>query len=184
MTTVGVNIAVLENGSVLLTQREDVEIWCLPGGSVDTGETVAEAAIREAKEETGLDVALSRLVGIYSMPAWQLGSQHIVLFAAEPVGGTLKIDPDEVLDADFFAPDSLPEPLVWFHRQRIADVLAGVGGSVAWRQEQPWPFDEDTTRRQFYALRDNSDMSRQEFFLTYFDEDTASEIREVGPKLE
>lgn len=184
MSLIGVNVAVLRDGNLLLTQREDVEVWCLPGGSVDTGETVAEAAIREVREETGLNVVLSRLVGIYSMPAWQLGSQHIVLFAAGVVSGTVAIDPHEVLDAGFFAPDSLPEPLVWFHRQRIADALAGVGGSVAWRQVQPWPFEEDMTRRQFYARRDQSDLSRQDFFLTYFDENTANEILEVGPKSE
>lgn len=184
MTTIGVNVAVLREGRLLLTRREDVEVWCLPGGSVDAGESIAEAAIRETREETGLEVVLSRLVGIYSMPAWRIGSPHIVLFAARPMGGTLSVDPDEVLDAGFFAPASLPEPLLWFHRQRIADALAGVGGAVAWKQEQPWPFDEDMTRRQFYARRDNSELSRQEFFLTHFDEHMSNEIREVGPESE
>jgi ADP-ribose pyrophosphatase YjhB (NUDIX family) len=54
-----VNVAVIDGDRVLLTRREDFEVWCLPGGTVDEGESLAEAATREVREETGLDVRLA-----------------------------------------------------------------------------------------------------------------------------
>jgi ADP-ribose pyrophosphatase YjhB (NUDIX family) len=68
MINLGVNVAVIEDGRVLLTQREDFEVWCLPGGQVESGESLAQAAVREVREETGLHIELLRLVGIYSRP--------------------------------------------------------------------------------------------------------------------
>lgn len=169
MPNLGVNIAIVDTGRILLTRREDFEIWCLPGGGVDDGESVAQAAVREAREETGLDVVLTRLVGIYSRPTWQASGSHEVLFAAKPVGGKLRPQQSEVLDARYFDPHHLPKPLVWWHRQRILDAVNGIGGSVAWSQDVVWPFDEKLTRRELYELRDRSGLSRQEFYERYFD---------------
>lgn len=87
MTPLGVNISIIQNGKILLTKREDFEVWCLPGGAVDEGESLAQAAIREAREETGLEVELTRLVGVYSRPSWNGPGMHIVSFVARPVGG-------------------------------------------------------------------------------------------------
>lgn len=84
------HVAIIQDGEILLTKRADVEAWVLPGGQVDTGESVAEAAVREAREETGLDVQLTRLVGIYFLPRWLTGDHHSVLFTAKPVGGVLQ----------------------------------------------------------------------------------------------
>jgi 8-oxo-dGTP diphosphatase len=168
MPTLGVEIAIIRSGQILLTRREDFETWCLPGGNVDAGESTAQAAMREAREETGLDVQLERLVGIYSMPRWGRGGAHIVVFAARPAGGGLRPQPGEVVAVRYFDPDALPEPLLGWHRQRIWDALNGVGGSVAWSQAVAWPFDQDVTRPALYALRDQSGLSRQEFYLQHF----------------
>jgi 8-oxo-dGTP diphosphatase len=183
MPTLGVEIAILRSGQILLTQREDFETWCLPGGIVDAGESAAQAAVREAREETGLDVQLERLVGLYSMPRWGRGGAHIAVFAARPVGGSLRPQPGEVIAARYFDPDALPEPLLDWHRQRIRDVLDGVGGSVAWSQAAAWPFGQDVTRPALYALRDRSGLSRQEFYLQHFGRaGREGETLEVGGK--
>ncbi|MDQ6834354.1 MAG: NUDIX hydrolase [Chloroflexota bacterium] len=85
MPTLGLDVVVVEAGRVVLTRREDLGIWCLPGGGVDAGESVTHAAIREVREETGLDVHLTQVVGIYSRPRWHGGGDHMVVFAAERI---------------------------------------------------------------------------------------------------
>ena len=162
--TVGVNIAIIQNGSILLTKREDFEIWCLPGGEVDAGESLAEAAMREAKEETGLDVRLLQLVGIYSLPDWQEGN-HNVCFAAAAVGGELRLADGETIDVAYFPVDDLPDDLVPWHRQRIHDAVAGYGGSQVSLQHIQSPYPTFMSRDEIYSRRDNSDWSRRDFFM-------------------
>ena len=89
---------VIDDGMVLLIQRADFKTWALPGGRVDVGESVAEAAIREVYEETGLKIELMSLVGIYAMPRW-IGNDHSVVFAARPCGGMLQLQANEADDA-------------------------------------------------------------------------------------
>ena len=169
-------------GRILLAQREDFEIWSLPGGHVEDGESVAEAAIREVKEETGVDVVLTGLVGIYYRPqGWSPGGSHNVVFAGKPTGGTLTPQSDEVLDVGYFAQDDLPDPLFWGHRQRILDAMIGVGGSVAWTQNTEWPFDQNLDRQGIYDARDRSGLTRFEFYQKHFDRPgPGGDVLEVG----
>ena len=165
MTSFGVTVAIMDGNQVLLTKREDFEVWCLPGGAVDEGESVATAAIREAREETGLEVELTRLVGIYSRPkGWH--STHLILFAARTVGGAVRPDPREVVEVGYFGLGTLPAPLLAGHRQQILDAIGGVGGNV-WSYEVAWPFAPNITRQELYALRDESGLSRQEFYIQH-----------------
>lgn len=173
--------AINEQGQILLIQREDFRVWGLPGGDVDPGESLAQAAVREAQEETGLTVALTRLVGMYAL----VGQGHSLLtavFAAHPLGGQLRPDPHEISDIGWFAPDALPDDLMWWHRQRIDDAFAGVTGAV-WRQEGGWPFSPDFTRRDLYAARDALAMPRAQAFRQLFpDPGPNAAILEVAGK--
>lgn len=180
MPTIGTNVAITdEKGRILLTKREDFEVWCLPGGGVDLGESVAEAAIREAEEETGLKVRITKLVGVYSRPLWLADSDHTILYAAKAVGGKLKINPSEVIGLGFFEPDNLPKTIIWWQKQQIKDALFGVTG-VCWKQDIKPKHRKGITRQKLYKLRDQSGLSRQEFFTQYFKEpETESEKIEV-----
>ena len=78
--------------------------WVMPGGYVDRGEEVKVAAVREAREEVGLDVQLGRLINVYSYPG---RAPVIVVYAATILGGSLACD-DEGLEARFFTPEEIP----------------------------------------------------------------------------
>ena len=115
-------------GRLLLQQRSDGGQWGLPGGSVEIGESVAAAVVREVHEETGLTVVPRRLVGVYSDPALQVvrypngNVWHYVnaCFECAVRGGTLTTC-DETLALDWFAPRALPATLLPNHRIRIRD---------------------------------------------------------------
>ena len=157
-----VNAAVLDGDRVLLMQREDFEVWCLPGGQVDDGESLAEAAVREVREETGLDVVLTGVVGAYSRPAWH-GGIHVVVFAGRAVGGTIAPDPVEVVDVGWFTGDALPMPLLLGQQSRIDDALAGRRG-VARTSQVRSPF---ASREEAYRQLDASGPSRAEFYKAH-----------------
>jgi 8-oxo-dGTP pyrophosphatase MutT (NUDIX family) len=66
---VGLGVLVVDpQGRILLEKRSDSGMWGLPGGAVDTGESITMAALREVKEETGLEVRITRVIGVYSEP--------------------------------------------------------------------------------------------------------------------
>ena len=95
-------------GKVLMVKRAiepGYGLWSIPGGYVDRGEVVEEAAVREVWEETGLEVEIQRMVGLFS----EHGHPVVVaVFAAREVGGNLKAG-TETLELGFFSPDGLPD---------------------------------------------------------------------------
>lgn len=120
-----------EHGRILLTQRTDNGQWCLPGGGVEAGESVAEACEREVWEETGLSVRVKRLVGVYSHPdqlaVYPDGNKaHIVVlhFEAEVIGGELGLS-DETTDFGYFTLEEVEKlDMLGRHKERILDTLA------------------------------------------------------------
>lgn len=118
-------------GRVLLTKRTDNGQWCLPGGAVDPGESVAEACAREVVEETGLSVRVKRLVGVYSHPdqltVYPDGNKVQVValhFEAEIIGGELGLS-DETTDFGYFTLEEVEGlEMLGRHKERIVDTLA------------------------------------------------------------
>jgi ADP-ribose pyrophosphatase YjhB (NUDIX family) len=127
---IAVNGIVLnEKGEVLLAKRTDNGLWCIPGGHMDLGESLAQACVRELLEETGLRVEVLKLVGIYSDTQ---NSLHIaqgpewhtvrVSFLCKVTSGTIKPS-EETSEIQYFDPKKLP-PLITDHARRIEDALA------------------------------------------------------------
>jgi 8-oxo-dGTP pyrophosphatase MutT (NUDIX family) len=119
-----------EQQRIFLTRRADNGQWCLPGGGMDAGESVAEACEREVWEEAGLRVRVKRLVGVYSYPdqlvVYPDGNKaHIVAlhFEVEIVSGVPTLS-NETTDFGFFTATEI-ETLEIFgrHRQRVLDTL-------------------------------------------------------------
>lgn len=99
-------------------------LWVFPGGYVDRGELLTAAAVREAREECGLDVRLDGLVNIYAYPGH---TPVIVVYAATAVGGTLSVD-EEGLEVAEFDTSAIPWTELAFPstRDALRDYLAGV----------------------------------------------------------
>ena len=173
MVILGVNVAIIQESKILLTKRRDFEVWCLPGGEVNPGENLVQAAIREAREEVGLEVSLERLVGLHSRPQWLVLGAHVAVFAAKIIGGSLVIQPEELVEARLFALAELPAAMLLGHRQQIVDALEGVCGAV-WTHDSAWNFEPGITREQLYRLRDQSDLSPAEFYLQQVGKATSS----------
>ncbi|MCX6969895.1 MAG: sugar phosphate nucleotidyltransferase [Verrucomicrobia bacterium] len=105
-----------ESGRILLEQRSDCGWWCLPAGRLDAGETLAQGAVRETREETGLDIEITGFLGMFSDPRRRTvcypdnGDLRQLVDAAvtaRPTGGQLAPSP-ESLDLRWFAPNELP----------------------------------------------------------------------------
>jgi ADP-ribose pyrophosphatase YjhB (NUDIX family) len=117
-------------GAILLQRRADNGLWALPGGVVEVGETVAQTIVREVKEETGLDVEPTELVGVYSDPRHviayadgEVRQQFSLCFAARIVGGGLR-GSDESTAVRFVPPAELDTlPMHPAQRLRIAHFL-------------------------------------------------------------
>jgi 8-oxo-dGTP pyrophosphatase MutT (NUDIX family) len=128
----GCSAAILDHQRrILLTRRADNDQWCLPGGGMDSGESAAESCEREVWEETGLEVRVKRLVGVYSHPdqltVYPDGNKvHIVAlhFEVEIISGEPGLS-DETTEIGYFTVDEIETlDMLGRHKVRIMDTLA------------------------------------------------------------
>ena len=118
---IAVSALIFDKQRILLTHRRDIDWWNLPGGGMELGETVEEAVKREVLEETGLEVEIEQLVGVYSKPQKH---EVVLTFLCRKVGGVLT-ETEESRECCYFAPNDLPINTLPKHRQRIQDALLG-----------------------------------------------------------
>ena len=102
-----------ERGELLLVHKTDNDLWALPGGGMDVGESMADTVVREVKEQTGIDVEVTGVVGIYTNPnhvmAYDDGEvrqQCSICFTTRMLGGQLATS-NETSEVEFVAPDRL-----------------------------------------------------------------------------
>ena len=118
----------IQQDDAILLVRQDYgeQYWSLPGGAMEPDEPIDEAAVREVREETGLDIRLKRVVGLYSKPG---EGSLAVCFEGEVVGGNLKAD-HEITECRYFPHDRLPEATREHLRQRIEDFRRNLSHAV------------------------------------------------------
>ncbi|MFB7655229.1 MULTISPECIES: NUDIX domain-containing protein [unclassified Streptomyces] len=119
-------------GRILLQRRVDNGMWALPGGAMNIGESLPECAVRETREETGLDVAVVGIVGTYSNPRHvfayddgEVRQEFSICFLARPVGGQLAVS-SESTEVRWFDPSAVDDlPMVSGVRKRVDDWRSG-----------------------------------------------------------
>ncbi len=114
----------VEGGIILIKRKNPPPGWAIPGGFVDYGESLEDAACREAKEETGLDIKLIRQFHTYSEPGRDprhhtVSTIFIAAASGRPVAG------DDAKEAGIFTKDSLPKDIAFDHRQILEDYFSG-----------------------------------------------------------
>ena len=125
-------VVVDAEGRILLQRRRDNDMWALPGGKMELGESLGDCARRETLEETGLEIELTGIVGIYSDPKHvfsyddgEVRQEFSLCFAARVVGGELRVS-DESTKVAWFEPVEIPGlPMVESIRLRVLDFLSG-----------------------------------------------------------
>lgn len=124
-------VVVDSEGRILLQRRSDSGNWALPGGAMDIGETFAESVVREVKEETGFDVRIERIVGIYSDPSHvfayddgEVRQEFNICLACTIVGGKLSVS-SESTDVRFVALEQVTGLMMHESiRRRIRDYVS------------------------------------------------------------
>jgi len=116
-----------EKGELLLQKRGDSHKWGFPGGAVELGETPEMTVVREVKEETGLDVEVGTLLGIYTdfnleYPNGDKAQSICLDYELTVIGGELICDEEETLELRYFSPEHMPELFCRQHEEMLRDI--------------------------------------------------------------
>jgi 8-oxo-dGTP diphosphatase len=128
----GVGVLIEKDDGVVLIRRGHTPHkgrWALPSGFIEADESIEDAAQRESKEETGLDVELIELFGVDSFPEGPVQSGIIVFYRARPIGGELRPG-DDAAETAVFAPDALPADLAFRTHRTVLSRWAGLRGAA------------------------------------------------------
>ena len=127
-----------DRGVVIIRRANEPVGFALPGGFIEEGECAETAAVREMREETGLDVELTGLLGVYSRPDRD-PRQHTltVAFTGRPRNPEALCAGDDAAHAAYYPLDALPQPLVFDHAQILADFKAMLAGKRSLAGIQP-----------------------------------------------
>jgi len=124
---VAVFVFLHKKGTILLVRQDyGHQYWSLPGGVVEAGEAIDQAAVREVKEETGLDIHLRRVIGLYSKPG---ENALAITFEGAALGGELRAG-NEILDCRYFATDRFPVPVREHLQERVEDFQSNLPHAV------------------------------------------------------
>ncbi len=107
-------------GRLLLIQRSDNHRWALPAGAMELGESIADSAVREVYEETGLTVQATELLGVWEYELGAAGLKGIVIFYRGRIVSGTAAPADDVEELGWFDPEAFPEIAFETHRQIIA----------------------------------------------------------------
>jgi 8-oxo-dGTP diphosphatase len=118
-------VVVNDRGDVLLVRHTYGKLnWELPGGASEPGESIIETALRELREETGLEAVAERMTGVYYEP--ELDAHHFV-FQCAVVAGVASPSSDEISECGYWPAAALPRPISDFTKRRIDDAFASAG---------------------------------------------------------
>jgi ADP-ribose pyrophosphatase YjhB (NUDIX family) len=132
--TLGAFAIIFDNHQrVLLSHRRDMDAWNLPGGGVESGETPVEAVIREVTEETGLEVAVDHLVGVYTNAR---RDDIVFAFVCHVTGGALRLT-DESSDHRYCNLSEIPRNITPKNVERITEALKGGDQPIFRHQSGP-----------------------------------------------
>jgi mutator protein MutT len=140
----GTSVIIFNNeGQVLMLHRSDNDCWCFPGGAIELGEKVEEAAVREVFEETGLEVQGLKLFGVFSGEELYYQYPHgdevyniDVVYIADKYHGEIRIS-NEGKDIRFFSIDSLPDPISPPVKPVVEELKAGASMNLVGGASRP-----------------------------------------------
>jgi 8-oxo-dGTP pyrophosphatase MutT (NUDIX family) len=127
----GAEALIVRDKKIMLIKRSDNGLWAFPGGLVEVGETLAEAAVRELREETGIQAQVTKLLGIFDSRLWH-SKTKAHLFHAVFLAETTNLIPQtssEATDIDFFGENDLPK-LSYGHEHRVPLLFKILRGEV------------------------------------------------------